>query len=138
MDVQSSIALGSITARGRMWRIALSRRETEDTRRRQLIETTIDTMAEVGFIATTLGQIARRAGVSAGLVAHYFGDKDGLLEATMRALGARVSRGAAARLAEAATPRARVQAIIDANLAPEEFDQRTGTVWLAFWGQTLH
>ena len=121
-----------------MWRIALSRRETEDTRRRQLIETTIDTMAEVGFVATTLGQIARRAGVSAGLVAHYFGDKDGLLEATMRALGARVSRGAAARLAEAATPRARVQAIIDANLAPEEFDQRTGTVWLAFWGQTLH
>ncbi|HUZ62909.1 MAG TPA: transcriptional regulator BetI, partial [Acetobacteraceae bacterium] len=116
----------------------MSRRETEDTRRRQLIETTIDTMAEVGFVATTLGQIARRAGVSAGLVAHYFGDKDGLLEATMRALGARVSRGAAARLAEAATPRARVQAIIDANLAPEEFDQRTGTVWLAFWGQTLH
>ncbi|HMD27123.1 MAG TPA: betaine-aldehyde dehydrogenase, partial [Steroidobacteraceae bacterium] len=34
--------------------------------------------------------------------------------------------------------RGRIQAIIDANLAPEEFDQRTGTAWLAFWGQVLH
>jgi betaine-aldehyde dehydrogenase len=28
--------------------------------------------------------------------------------------------------------------VIDINLAPEEFDQRTGTAWLAFWGQVLH
>ena len=42
-----------------------------------------------------------------------------------------------ARLRQIATPRARIQAIIDANLAPEEFDQRTGTAWLAFWGQVL-
>ena len=40
--------------------------------------------------------------------------------------------------ARSATPRARIQAVIDANLAPEEFDQRTGTAWLAFWGQVLH
>ena len=27
--------------------------------------------------------------------------------------------------------------MIDANLAPEEFEQRTGSAWLAFWGQVL-
>jgi betaine-aldehyde dehydrogenase len=43
-----------------------------------------------------------------------------------------------ARLALARTPRGRVQAVIDTNLAPEEFDKRTGTAWLAFWGQVLH
>jgi betaine-aldehyde dehydrogenase len=43
-----------------------------------------------------------------------------------------------ARLAQACTPRGRIQAVIDANLAPEEFDRRTGTAWLAFWGQVLH
>ena len=77
--------------------------------------------------------------MSPGLVAHYFGDKDGLLEATFRSLAAR-ARGAQvrARLALAHTPRGRVQAVIDANLAPEEFDRRTGTAWLAFWGQVLH
>jgi len=31
-----------------------------------------------------------------------------------------------------------VQAVIDTNLAPEEFDRRAGTAWLAFWGQVLH
>ena len=30
------------------------------------------------------------------------------------------------------TPRERIQAIIDANLGPSEFDQRTGSAWLAF------
>jgi betaine-aldehyde dehydrogenase len=42
------------------------------------------------------------------------------------------------RLQRVSTPRGRIQAVIDANLAPEEFDQRTGSAWLAFWGQLLH
>src|SRR5271170_1089006 len=109
----------------------------EDTRRRQLIEVTIDSLAELGYVGTTLAQIAGRAGVSTGLVAHYFGDKDGLLDAAFRSLARRVSDHVRARLRQISTPRARIQAIIDANLAPEEFDQRTGTAWLAFWGQVL-
>lgn len=109
----------------------------EETRRGQLIEVTIDSLAEVGYVGTTLAQIARRAGVSPGLVAHYFGDKDGLLNAAFRSLARRVSDHARSRLRQISTPRARIQAVIDANLAPEEFDQRTGTAWLAFWGQVL-
>ncbi len=116
----------------------MSRRDSEDVRRKQLIDTTILVMAQVGFNATTLGLIAKQAGVSAGLVAHYFGDKDGLLEATLRSLASRLSRAAAARLRAADSPRARLQAVIDANLAPEEMDQQTGAVWLAFWGQAIH
>ena len=109
----------------------------EESRRAQLIEVTIDSLAEVGYVGTTLAQIAGRAGVSPGLVAHYFGDKDGLLDAAFRSLARRVSDQVRARLRELGTPRGRIQAIIDANLAPEEFDQRTGTAWLAFWGQVL-
>ena len=109
----------------------------EETRRGQLIEVTIDSLAELGYVGTTLAQIASRAGVSPGLVAHYFGDKDGLLDAAFRSLARRVSDHARSRLRQISTPRARIQAVIDANLAPEEFDQRTGTAWLAFWGQVL-
>ncbi len=109
----------------------------EDTRRRQLIEVTIDSLAELGYVGTTLAQIATRAGVSPGLVAHYFGDKDGLLDAAIRSLARRVSNHVRARLRQVSTPRARIQAVIDANLAPEEFERRTGTAWLAFWGQVL-
>ncbi|HEY3732075.1 MAG TPA: betaine-aldehyde dehydrogenase [Steroidobacteraceae bacterium] len=112
--------------------------EPEEARRRQLIEVTIDSLAEVGYVGSTLQQIAGRAGVSPGLVAHYFGDKDGLLEAAFRTLATRVAERVGSRLRLARTPRGRIQAVIDANLAPEEFDRRTGTAWLAFWGQVLH
>jgi betaine-aldehyde dehydrogenase len=108
------------------------------TRRAQLIEMTIDSLAEVGYVGSTLTRIGKRAGVSAGLVAHYFSDKDGLLEATFRTLVARLGVRVRARLRQAHTPRGRVHAIIDANLAAEEFDRRTGTAWLAFWGQVPH
>jgi len=104
----------------------------------QLIEVTIDSLAEVGFVSTTLAEIAGRAGVSPGLVAHYFGDKDGLLEAAFRTIARVVAVRMRERFALARTPRARVQAVIDANLGPENFDRRTGNAWLAFWGQVLH
>ena len=115
-----------------------TREVPEEARRQQLIEVTIDSLAEVGYVGSTLAQIAQRAGVSPGLVAHYFGDKDGLLEATFRTLARGIGERMGERLRRARTPRGRVQAVIDTNLAPEEFDQRTGTAWLAFWGQVLH
>jgi len=114
------------------------RDELEDVRRAQLIEVTVDSLAQVGFVGTTLAEIAGRAGVSPGLVAHYFGDKDALLEAAFRSLARVVAVRMRERFALAGSPRARVQAVIDANLGPENFDRRTGNAWLAFWGQVLH
>lgn len=113
-------------------------RSIEDSRRAQVIESTIDSLAEVGFVGTTLGEIAGRAGISAGLVAHYFGDKNSLLEATFRSLITRLGDTMRVRQKLAESPRERLQAIIDATLASECFDQRTSTAWLAFWGQVLH
>jgi TetR/AcrR family transcriptional regulator, transcriptional repressor of bet genes len=110
----------------------------EDARRRQLIEATIESIAELGFNATTIAEIARRANVSTGLVSFYFGDKDGLLEATLRHLARELSRAVAVRLRDAVTPRDRIQAIVDANLGASQFDRRIATVWLAFWGQVPH
>ncbi|MBS0416626.1 MAG: betaine-aldehyde dehydrogenase [Proteobacteria bacterium] len=112
--------------------------EQEDFRRIQLIEVTIDSLAEVGYVGSTLAQIASRADVSPGLVAHYFDDKDGLLEAAFRTLSRRLFEQMDVRMRLAHTPRGRIQAIIDTNLGPQEFTQRTGSAWLAFWGQVPH
>src|SRR6478752_6315122 len=90
---------------------ALDPGELELLRREQLIRATIDSIADVGFAACTLGEIAKRAGVSPGLFAHYFGDKEGLLEATLRSMAARLGRAAAARLHAARRPRDRIQAV---------------------------
>lgn len=110
----------------------------ETVRRRQLIEATIETLAEVGFHAASLSEIARRAKVSTGLFAHYFGDKDGLLEATLRFVAARLARSTAVGLRAAATRRERLFAICEAALADEEFDRRTRAVWLALWGEMTY
>src|SRR3978361_613823 len=104
----------------------------EESRRRRLIEVTIDSLAELGYVGTTLAQIAGRAGVSPGLVAHYFGDKDGMLEAAFRQMVTRVANSVLLRLRTASTPHERIQAVIDSYLAAEEFDERTGNAWLAF------
>ena len=122
----------------RVSRRSSPRTDRDSERRQQLIQVTIDSLAQVGYVGSTLVQIAERAGVSAALVLHYFGDKDGLLEAAFRALSARVAAQVRSRLARSHTPRSRIQAIIDASLAPVEFEQRTGSAWLAFWGQVLH
>jgi betaine-aldehyde dehydrogenase len=134
MPLNSQSTIRDLAAR----RHATPRDETEDARRVQLIEVTIDSLAEVGFVGTTLAEIAGRAGVSPGLVAHYFGDKDGLLEAAFRTLARLVGVKLSECLVLAGTPRQRVQAVIDAALGPENFDRRVGTAWLAFWGQVLH
>ncbi len=110
----------------------------EAARRRQLIEATIETVSEVGFRAASLGEIARLANVSPGLFAHYFGDKDGLLEATLRFMAGRLARATAARMRAAPSPLERVMAVHESALAEEEFEPRTSAVWLAFWGQIMH
>lgn len=112
---------------------APSRRDVD--RRRQLIEATIATIAQRGYRAATIAAIAETAGVSAGLVAFHFGDKDGLLEATLLHLVAELQREHLARLAGAHDPRARITAIIDATLSDGQFDRATAAVWLAFWAE---
>ena len=116
----------------------LGHAQPEDSRRQRLIEATLDTLAEHGHAATTFARIAARAEISPALLVHHFGDKDKLLAAAFRSLAARLSATVAARLGAARTPRARVQAVIDAALAPEAFTPRVGAAWLAFWGMVAH
>lgn len=107
----------------------------EPIRRRQLIDATIAAIEENGFSDTTLSRISARAGVSTGIVHHYFRSKDDLLEATLRDLANTLRREVVERLNAARTPRERVLAIIDGNLAPSLFHRAGVTAWLAFWGE---
>ena len=116
----------------------MARVRVGDMRRRQLISATIDSIHDVGFSATTLQSISRHAGVSTGLVAHYFKDKDGLLEATLRSLASDLSAAIVEKLRQAVTPRDRLAAVVAGLLAPEQFEPRIARVWLAFWGQVTH
>jgi TetR/AcrR family transcriptional repressor of bet genes len=110
----------------------------EPIRRRQLIDATISSMGKHGLADTTVQTISRGAGVSPGIIHHYFGGKDELLAATMRSMLQQLRDDATKRLAAADSPRARLEAIVDCNFAPDQFEPRVVAAWLGFWAQAPH
>lgn len=108
-------------------------------RRRQTIEATIAAIHAHGYDAVTMARVAARAGMSAGLIAHYFGSKGELLAATMRSLLTDLQALVSRRLAEAGSaPRARIAAIVSANFDETQSTPQIVAAWLAFWGQVPH
>ena len=107
----------------------------EEIRRRQLIEATIASIHEVGFAESSLSRISARAGVSTGIVHHYFEDKAELLESTLRQLGTNLRLAVVRRLNAAHTPAERLLAVIDGNIGTEQFTPEGVSAWLAFWAQ---
>ena len=110
----------------------------EQVRRKQLIGATIATIGELGFAEASVIRIARRAGVSPGIVHHYFTDKNALLKATMRDLLGQLGRSVITRLEQASTPLERIDAVIDGNFTRQQFHAKTVAAWLAFWAQSMH
>jgi AcrR family transcriptional regulator len=55
-----------------------------DLRRQELLAATWRVIARTGIIGVTTREIAREAGVSTGVLAHYFADKEALLAAALR------------------------------------------------------
>jgi TetR/AcrR family transcriptional repressor of bet genes len=103
-------------------------------RRKQMVDAAIAVIHEHGFAHATVARIAAQAGISAGMVHHYFADKDDLLFTTMRHLLAELRADAVARLSDAAEPRQRLRAIIDACFGEAQFDERVFSAWLALYG----
>ncbi len=52
----------------------------EQARRSQIIECAIDTIVEIGYTQASLGEIAKRANVSKGVISYHFSSKDELFE----------------------------------------------------------
>jgi TetR/AcrR family transcriptional repressor of bet genes len=105
----------------------------EPIRRRALIDAAIAAIGDRGALDVTVSDIAGRAGVSTALAHHYFGNKDNLLEATMRALLTELGQDARLVLKAARTPVERVSAVIDANFSEKQFAPATVAAWLAFF-----
>lgn len=62
-----------------------TRREQAEARREQLVAVTLDLFVERGIENVTMAEVATRAGITPGLLYHYFGNKDGLLSAVLDA-----------------------------------------------------
>ena len=107
-------------------------RATEAERREDLILATLDCIAESGIQGATVRQIALRAGVTGGLIRHYFAGKDQMLQEAYRKVMAGMTEIAIAAAAEGATARDRLRHFIIANVTPPVTDPRTLSLWAAF------
>lgn len=112
----------------------------EPIRRQQLITATMAAIEEVGLADATVMRIARHAGVSAGIISHYFGGKDGLLEATMRQILSDLGTAVAARRSAIAddNPEGHLRAIIAGNFDRSQVTGPVAKTWLAFWASSMH
>ena len=110
------------------------RRSEPDARRLSLIEACGRVLARAGIAGASVRAIAVEAGVSPGLVGHYFPGVDGLIAATYAHTGARVDAALAAAVkAAGADPRARLEAFVTASFAAPIADPELLATWIAFW-----
>ncbi|WP_224814279.1 transcriptional regulator BetI [Hasllibacter sp. MH4015] len=102
-------------------------------RKDALVNATISEIGRAGSLDVTVGQIAKVAGVSSALAHHYFGSKDDLLLAAMRAILREFGAAARAELSRAATPMERLEAIARASFAGPNFNPEVVSAWLTFY-----
>src|SRR5690554_7712070 len=112
----------------------------EPIRRQQLITATMAAFDEVALAHATVAHVARHAVDSASIISHYFGGKDGLLEATMRQILSDLGDAVAARrqALEDDTPRGHLRAIIEGNFDRSQVTGPVAKTWLAFWASSMH
>jgi len=105
-----------------------------DARRLSLIEACARVLAREGIAGASVRTIAVEAGVSAGLVGHYFAGVDALIAATYAHTGARVDAALdAAVTAAGEDPRDRLEAFVTASFAAPIADPELLATWIAFW-----
>ena len=112
------------------------RREGEERRREALIAAALDLFAEGGAAAATVRAIADRAGVTPGLIRHYFNAKEDLVRAAYAMVMTRMieeSETAAAPLGE--NPAARLLAFVAVSLRPPVMDAERVGLWAGFLHQ---
>lgn len=114
------------------------RRAAPDERRQSLIEACARVLAREGAGGASVRTIAVEAGVSPGLVGHYFDGVEALVEATYAHVAGQVGAALEAAMAAAAPePRARLDAFVTASFAPPIATRELLATWIAFWSLTI-
>ncbi|WLQ12390.1 transcriptional regulator BetI [Hahella aquimaris] len=112
----------------------------EAEKKEQLIEATLKSVEAYGIQGTTINSISRYAGVSTGIISHYFGGKQALMEATVRYLLGALKESLLKELAKSTngSPHSRLLSIVEANFSKLQVSERAAKTWMAFWAQAMH
>ncbi|HEV7319265.1 MAG TPA: TetR family transcriptional regulator C-terminal domain-containing protein [Ensifer sp.] len=113
------------------------KRAPESERRRELVEATLDCIAELGIQATSLRAVAAKAGVTNGLIRHHFVNKANLIVAAYRRATEMMMAPAMAVLTSSeGSPHQRLASLVRVTLGNEETDYRLLALWATFISQS--
>ncbi|GAK88107.1 HTH-type transcriptional regulator BetI [Vibrio ponticus] len=109
-------------------------------RKPQLVNATMSVIDRVGLHAASISLISKEAGVSTGIINHYFGGKHGLLEETMREILRQLSSSITQQLQQLPKDAhyQRINAIVDGNFVGYQAENQVAKTWLAFWSYSMH
>ena len=119
--------------------VSPARTAPREVRRRQLIEATIDSIAERGFSATTLAAVTKGAKLSHGIVNFHFNNKETLFVETLGFLAQEHYdhwHGAMERAGP--DPSKQLAAIVEVDFERAISSPKKLAVWFAFWGQAKY
>lgn len=111
-----------------------------EIRKPQLVQATMRVIDRVGLHAASIALISKEAGVSTGIINHYFGGKHGLLEETMREILRQHSTTISTKLSQLPKEahQQRIIAIVDGNFVGFQAQNQVAKTWLAFWSYSMH
>jgi TetR/AcrR family transcriptional repressor of bet genes len=111
----------------------------KNVRQQQLIDATLMSVERHGLQHTTINTISGLAGMSSGIISHYFGGKQGLIEATLKFLLEQLKQALLAKTSgKTLTPPERLSIIVEANFTELQRSNAATKTWLSFWSQAMH
>jgi len=110
-----------------------SRIDIRARRREELRRAAYETAGKHGFQALTVAGIARRAGISKGIVHHYFTGKQDVIEHAVRFAHAQFRQAVLDLLRDASTPSERLWSVVAGNFAPSIFQPPFRRLWLSIF-----
>src|SRR3954463_1732979 len=108
----------------------MGKRSIKAIRRDELMDAAIAVVGTEGLTGATVAVIANRAGMSTGLVNHYFESKEELLALAMRNLSTLIRRDILDLMPPDPTPQQRLKAIIDGSFLPQHFRGPKRGAWM--------
>jgi TetR/AcrR family transcriptional repressor of bet genes len=106
-------------------------------RREQICRAAAKVISEQGFAGTTMRMVAEEAGVSTGMLNHYFANRMEMLEATLLFVSTRQQASEAAAIDGIEPGEMRLRALIRSALPTDQETTEAWRVWIAAWGASV-
>ena len=111
------------------------RKQIKDIRREELLIAAQAAIGKFGLQSATIARIADKAGMSQGLVHHYFPNKSKLIEDTMWYTHLQFRNDVAKELKKVSSPEEKLATFIAVWLSEKWYKKGIGDIWINFMGE---